>query len=310
MEYWQDDDTFLSRWLNDELSEEEKLRFESSEAGQEFVKMMQASTLLKAPSYDVEAGLSQLKDAITTENDVPVRPLYQRPAIWMAIAASLVLIVVASVLLSDADTEIYAGIGQQELAVLPDGSKAQLNSNSTITYDEENWQQERRLQLEGEAFFEVKKGSKFTVNTAIGDVSVLGTSFNVKQRGDELLVACYTGKVKVVSGDFDTVLTPGKIAKITSDGKARVFDFESEETPSWINGITTLDETPFKMVLEELENVYGLDIQYDGAYDTIIYTGGFPNNNAGNAIKLVLDPLNIRYAFDQKSQSLTILNED
>ena len=308
MEKWQDDDTFLSKWLNDELSEEEKRQFESSEAGKDFIKLISASELIAAPSYDVEDGLRQLQSSIEGLDTTPVRPLYLRPTTWMAVAACIALLIVASVVLNGPDTEIYAGIGQQELVELPDGSEVRLHANSTLSYDAESWAEERKLELEGEAFFDVTKGSTFTVQTSLGDITVLGTSFNVRNRGEQLTVSCYTGKVNVQSGSFDEILTPGKRAIVDSDGSGNTSTFESAEKPTWMNGITSLEEVPFEETLEELKSLYDLDITYDGAYDTVRYTGSFPHNDPEIAIQLILDPLSIRYTFDKNSNSLTILS--
>ena len=74
-----------------------------------------------------------------------------------------------------------------EIVEFPDGSKAYLNNNSSIEYDK-NFD-ERLVKQDGEVFFEVTKGeSPFTVKTAVGEIQVLGTKFNVKSNKKELEV--------------------------------------------------------------------------------------------------------------------------
>ena len=87
-----------------------------------------------------------------------------------------------------------------EQVELPDGSIVKLNKNSSITFD--SFDQERTVSLSGEAFFDVIESEKpFTVTTEIGSVSVLGTEFNVKSKGDEFDVEVQSGEVEVKASD-------------------------------------------------------------------------------------------------------------
>ncbi len=73
--------------------------------------------------------------------------------------------------------------GSRTKLILPDGTTVWLNASSKLTYGDDFLQKERRVQLDGEAFFsEVVKneGKPFIINTAVMDVRVLGTSLNVK----------------------------------------------------------------------------------------------------------------------------------
>jgi ferric-dicitrate binding protein FerR (iron transport regulator) len=82
----------------------------------------------------------------------------------------------------------------QKTFLLPDDSEVTLNSASQIEYKKWNWTDHRELQLEGEAFFKVTKGQTFDVLTRLGKVTVVGTQFNVKARGDRFEVICFEGK--------------------------------------------------------------------------------------------------------------------
>jgi len=72
--------------------------------------------------------------------------------------------------------------GSRTKLILPDGSTVWLNASSKLTYGDDFLEKERRVQLDGEAFFEVAKneGKPFIINTAVMDVKVLGTSLNVR----------------------------------------------------------------------------------------------------------------------------------
>ena len=78
-------------------------------------------------------------------------------------------------------TEI-AKRGSHLAVTLPDGSKVNLNADSRLTYKPYQWIISRNVELEGEAFFEVKQGKRFSVKSNQNKVNVLGTSFNIFSR--------------------------------------------------------------------------------------------------------------------------------
>ncbi|MEO1054927.1 MAG: FecR domain-containing protein [Bacteroidota bacterium] len=306
MSHWEEDDTFLSRWLSGELSPEEKEAFEASPEGKDYMAMMGASELLHTKEYDARGELSKLKNRIAEAPKPKAKSIWMRPAFRAVIAASVILIITIAYLLSISDTTISTDYGQQEIVLLPDGSEVRLNVKSSISYNPKSWEENRQLKLVGEAFFEVKKGSNFTVETTGGSVKVLGTSFNVKSRGKTLDVICYTGKVNVSSANLTQDLTPGMTVRLEQGNLVRSEKLVLDQTPTWINGVTDLDDVPFVIALYELQNVFGLEVEYDNSLDTIRYDGGFPHDSAEGAIKLVLKPLNIAYDYDPSTRKLIV----
>ena len=306
MSLWEQDDTFLSRWLNDEVSPEEKAAFEASPEGKDYIQMMQAAERFKAPDYNVSGELSKLKQRIQSESKPVTKVIWMQPTFRYAVAAAVVLIAVVAFLLQPKLTSISTNFGEQEIALLPDGSEVRLNTNSSISYDPDTWQEQRTIDLKGEAFFQVKKGSDFVVKTSGGNVKVLGTSFNVKNRQSNLEVVCFTGKVKVTASEVDQDLTPGMGLRINQGTLEKSWTKSLGQNPSWIDGITNLEDVPIHEALDELTNVFGVSVDYDGSLDSIMYNGAFPNNNVESAIKLVLEPLNIRYTYESNSSSLVI----
>ena len=116
-------------------------------------------------------------------------------------------------LMSTNEISHTTAFGEQKIIELPDGSLVTMNSKSTIEFNPDSWESNRILNLSGEAYFKVKKGSQFTVNTTNGNVVVLGTEFNVNSSHNFFEVICYEGKVKVEKNHKDYILTPGKISK-------------------------------------------------------------------------------------------------
>lgn len=307
---WEKDEVFLSKWLNGELSKEEQSAFEATEEGQEFIRLIQASTLIQPGVYDVEAELGMLNQKMEAAPKARQRVLWSQPSFLLGVAAAVVLLIASVVIFMDGETAIATGYSEQEIVVLPDGSEVKLNASSEVVYKESQWEEERTIALTGEAFFEVKKGSTFQVETVNGTVQVLGTSFNVRSRGAALGVLCYTGKVEVRSANVTRNLTPGDRIRVQG-GELTAFQkvILSDDEPSWTSGIIRLENATFAEVLAELEFVFGFEVSYDGSLDELIYTGSFPIASPESALKLVFEPLGIEYAYDLASKKLTIIGK-
>jgi len=123
--------------------------------------------------------------------------------------------------------------GEERIVTLPDGSKVHMAPASTLRVKYSDNQ--RTLNLLGDAFFEVEKGAPFTVHTAAGDVAVLGTTFSVEAR-ESLSVACATGKVQVKRKESEVVLTPGLAVSSTRLGLAQSKKIELDAIASWREG--------------------------------------------------------------------------
>lgn len=314
MSSWDDKDDFLARWLSDELSPEEKTEFEGSEAGREYLRMIQAADRLSAPAYDTQYELSKLKTRIGNASSTPApKVIWMRPVFRYAVAASITALIVLSYLLFRPSlTTVRTSPGQQEIVVLPDGSEVQLNAASSISYNKKTWDEQRELQLTGEAFFQVEKGSRFVVNTEYGDVTVLGTSFNVKTRQSKLEVICYTGKVNVSSENSSQDLLPGDAIRIEQGRIINSWRNENSQQPGWMSGQTFYDEpVPLAEAIEEISNIFGIQIVEENYPDSLQFRGPIPHRSASSAIQLVLDAHRslVAYEYDSASRTLRVFEK-
>ena len=145
--------------------------------------------------------------------------------------------------------------------ILPDNSEVLLNGESSIQYNPYWWSFNRQLSFEGEAFFEVEKGSEFTVFSKNGTTQVLGTSFNILAEDDIYEVFCKTGKVKVSGGADFKIIFPGTLAVLSSTGKIEVSeDVKPEEILDWRTNEFIFNTTPLIKVIRELERHYNVTI--------------------------------------------------
>jgi transmembrane sensor len=166
---------------------------------------------------------------------------------------------------------IAAANGERRSFTLSDGSKVELNANTSLFV--ENGRTERRVHLDsGEAFFVVSKDKSrpFIVETPAGSVRVTGTRFNVlSETASELVVTVEEGRVEVRPGqgrDVTTpdpfVLTPGD--KLSSEQAGTrltpLSSGEVEDALAWRNGQIVCSGMPLSEVLARFAHYHGVRI--------------------------------------------------
>jgi ferric-dicitrate binding protein FerR (iron transport regulator) len=294
------DDTFLARWLNDKLTEDEETRFKSSDEYSTYLKIIEQTQSFKSPEYDLNKNFIKIKEARQKSNIIAIQKR-KKNVRFIGIAASFILLLgIFSFLYLFNTTEYSSDFGKKLTFELPDGSKVMLNAKSTIKYNKQNWKNDRVLNLNGEAYFDVEKGKKFTVKTPQGNIIVLGTEFNVNASTDFLKVVCYEGKVRVNDNinNKNIVLTPSKGYQNTIKNDTLSLTTKNNE-PEWLQNISVFESTPLKNVFETLEKQYDLSFKYNNLDDSILFTGSFPNNNKEIALKSVLKSLNLKYSINR-----------
>ncbi|MBK8628435.1 MAG: FecR family protein [Saprospiraceae bacterium] len=191
-----------------------------------------------------------------------------------------------------------ASITQRIKEPFPDGSAVTLNPGSEVTFNSKKWEQERRVSLKGLAFFEVRKGASFVVETDKGKITVLGTSFSVDTRNQHFEVICKTGKVSVLSSfGQETILEPGGVATLIGE------HLHTQTRPegaiglvSWLDGTFTFNDVDYGEVIEEIENQYGVKVNMEASLYTLKYTGFFKNNHLNDALFSITWPLKLKYS--------------
>ena len=154
--------------------------------------------------------------------------------------------------------------GENLSLLLPDNSKAILNSGSSITYKKGFNASHRTLHLEGEAYFEVQSLTlPFIVNTKHGEITVLGTAFNVKSRNDEFEVGVNSGKVKVSNRDSFVELNRKQyLMGYGNFNQHAVLNIEYEKYPGWINQKLYCKQTDLETICREIERIHNVKIKF------------------------------------------------
>jgi ferric-dicitrate binding protein FerR (iron transport regulator) len=177
--------------------------------------------------------------------------------------------------------------GQYQLA-LPDGTKVWLNAESSIHYPITFRGNERRVQITGEAYFEVAHNPKmpFIVEKGEMRVEVLGTHFNVNAYNDESAIktTLLEGKVKVVNGksvreqsaenDHTAILRPGEQAVIpagsektkhSGNNRIQVRKTDVDDVVAWKKGLFHFESADVRTVMRQLARWYDVEVVYQGA---------------------------------------------
>lgn len=288
---------YLSEWIEGRLSDAELKQHVSEEDFLVYQKMKKGIDVLDQLNASTEESFAAIKHKIETQTPESTTN-YKN--LWVGIAASIVLFFGLFTILQNDVATYETGFGEQQTLALLDGSEVILNSKSSLSYDKDEWNTNRTLHLEGEAYFKVKKGSTFTVKTSNGIVQVLGTQFNVKSQDDYFQVVCYEGKVSVnTQGEASILLPSNNIRKI--NGHTIESWKTSTLSPTWIAGESTFRSVPLKYVLSALESQYQIEFDSRNIDDTIVFTGSFTHNNLEVALKTVFDALQVTYNEKEKN---------
>jgi len=161
-------------------------------------------------------------------------------------------------------TEIITPMGEKSQIILPDSTIVWLNSGSTLKYPKDY---SREVYLTGEGYFEVssdKERKKFSVNTGILNVTVYGTSFNVKSYSDEQIqeVIVAEGEVGIYSGkQLLRILEESDQAILDkSTNKISYTECNADLLTSWRKNELIFDDAPVEEIMKSLERWYGVEI--------------------------------------------------
>lgn len=197
--------------------------------------------------------------------------------------------------------------GQYQL-VLPDGSKVWLNSGSSIRYPTNFTGKERRIDLSGEAYFEVAKNAAmpFKVNVSgKTEVAVLGTHFNINAYTDEpsINTTLLEGSVRVTALETlnTRLIAPGEQAQSKANGQIDLNkSVNIDQVMAWKNGVFNFDDADLPMVLRQLSRWYDIDIVYEGPVPQREFGGKMQRDLNLSQILRILEKNNVHYKTEKQ----------
>jgi ferric-dicitrate binding protein FerR (iron transport regulator) len=202
--------------------------------------------------------------------------------------------------------------GGQYRLVLPDGSLVWLNAASSIRYPTAFSGKERKVEVTGEAYFEITKNASMPFRVLadhhLGDahpmeIEVLGTHFNVNAYADETAIrtTLLEGSVKVVKGTAARLLQPGQQSQLQENGEMKwTADADIENVIAWKNGMLEFKDEDLQVVMRQIARWYDVEVVYEGTIPTDGFTGRVSRNTSLAGVLKILKLSDIRITLENK----------
>ena len=270
---------------------------------------------------DFEKGLKRFQDRIQQAAEpvpAPGRTVNMFPTKWLAIAASIALVVAAGLWVFSADTNdglttVITQNGETQKVSLPDGSIVVLNEHTSLSYPSDFLEQPNRtVQLEGEAYFQVTsdKDHPFYIQTANTSVKVLGTAFNLRAYPAETFteVEVEEGKVNftdTASGE-DMYLNANEKGICSTQGM-KLQQQTTLNAHSWRTQKLIFRDMPIENAISDLERYYKINIDHRGT--SCPFSGTFDHENLEDILEIIELTLKAEVV-EQTNGSVLILLDD
>ncbi|QGY47544.1 DUF4974 domain-containing protein [Maribellus comscasis] len=193
-------------------------------------------------------------------------------------------------------TSVVTENGQRSKVVLPDSSIVWLNSGTTLSYPNTFSGENRKVTLNGQAFFQVyhKENYPFSVHAHGLMITVLGTKFDVDAypENDEIAVVLESGKVELTHEGFESFkysMKPGERANYNIAAKSlNIGHVDASIYSSWKDGKLIFRNEPMKNVVEKLKKWYNIDIEVaDTEVYNSIFSGTIQNESYEEIFRLI-----------------------
>jgi ferric-dicitrate binding protein FerR (iron transport regulator) len=195
--------------------------------------------------------------------------------------------------------------GGQYQVDLPDGSRVWLNAASSLHFPTAFVGKERRVEITGEAYFEVakNKAQPFIVSVNGAEVQVLGTHFNVMAYNDEnaIKTTLLEGSVKFVNGSTSSLLKPGQQSQLSENGQVKVVsNVDVDAVTAWKNGNFDFQGEDIETVMRQLSRWYNVDVVYRNKPDELFYAEIPRNTKLSDVLKALELTGKLRFGIEGK----------
>jgi ferric-dicitrate binding protein FerR (iron transport regulator) len=268
--------------------------------------------------YNVPQGISkedawkrlEFRMQLAETNRKPKRRTIPIFAIASSLAAAAVLFAIFYLGINYSPSysnEIATNFGEVEKCWLPDSSLVELNSNSTVSYSYNTLNGNRNMLLKGDALFNVKKGSDFTVGFYGGEVKVKGTSFYVSAYSPNLLqVDCIEGSVEVTLNDRLYTLKKGDGIK-SFNGEISAPYFCSENiVRKRLEGIFYWERVTLAEIDELVEFRFGYSIVLAKGLENRNFSGELDLTDLQGSLMVISMAMNVGYSIDEERKMISI----
>lgn len=248
-----------------------------------------------ASVYDKDKAFENFRNRVESQKEIQStsRRGFSLSALWRYAAVVAIIIAVGcisywqgEVNVKDtfADISVEAPLGSKTKLYLPDGTLVWLNAGSRMTYSQGFGVDNRKVEQEGEGYFEVKRNEKipFFVKTKDLQLQVLGTKFNFRDYPEdhEVVVSLLEGKVglnNLLREEKEAVLSPDERAVLNkANGLLTVESVTASNASQWTDGYLFFDEELLPDIAKELERSYNVKIHIaNDSLKTFRFYGNF-----------------------------------
>jgi transmembrane sensor len=300
----EDDLNFLHSWLAE--SDDNKLLLDELK---QIWKMTGELSFKLSPDVDAEWNKFLVKRDETNNQNIDKidKKIHFRKSLKIAavlIPAILVLSLFINYLTNKSKTVELIALNTakgKRVCILPDGTKVWINANSNFVYPSEFSNSERRVKLEGEAYFEVVKGDlPFKIVTGNNQITVVGTAFNVravkKETFTEVVVSRGTVIFKNIPSNKESVLVAGEKGTYNEISREMI-----KEKLTGLNAIGWKDEqllfqdTPLSEIETILSRYFNVNVKVSSLLKECKFTGEFKQAQLDEILKVISISLGTTY---------------
>ena len=191
--------------------------------------------------------------------------------------------------------------GGQYQVVLPDGSKVWLNAASSLLFPTAFTGSQRKVELTGEAYFEVAKNKDKPFLVKVGDmqVKVLGTHFNINAYSDEntIRTSLLEGSVKIIKDNKSKLLKPGNQAVLNKkQNEIDITDIDMNGVMAWKNGLFQFEGDNITTIMREIGRWYNVEIVYSGKVPARTFEGKISRNAELSEVLRILELSKVKFS--------------
>ncbi|MCE3227368.1 MAG: hypothetical protein K0S32_1919 [Bacteroidetes bacterium] len=317
-------DGLIAKLLSGEITPEENAALENWKAESEdnlryFEQnkklFMEIESMKTEQEVNVDKAWNKLEERLNEKEEAKVISIRPRFTIYHAAAALAIIAVLAILITFFMGGEQTTGLAlvsskNSVTSRLPDGSSVILNKNSELTY--ESGSNKREVKLKGEAYFDVVHNEDQPFVVTVNDITIkdIGTSFNVKaiEGTSTIEVMVESGEVHFYSKEDEGLkLVKGeKAVYSTIDRKfSKAFISPGDNTTSYHSKVFRFKETPLHLVIQQLNDVYEMNIQLeDPALGNCMLSVTFNNEKPEAILSIIAETLNLEVVRSGKSITL------
>ena len=303
------EDILLAKWLAGELTEEQQVELASKYDLQELASILkkQEQFTPETKSFDeMWKGLKQKQgDKPNVDINTDKLPKNNSSRILFIVAGFLLLASIITLFLLNRTNENFIETKEEKQTELAfaDGSFAVIGPQSKISYNKDEWEIKREVNLNGQAFFTVSKGQPFTVSSPSGKVEVLGTEFDVWSiHKDYMRVACSEGRVRITDNKGNSrEITANEHIYINNGQISEILNM-SNKTNEWRQNFRNYQTTPVRILLKDLERFYNIRFTAEPSIKNDLFSGILPTNDLAKCVRFLETSLS--YESEQKENNI------